>query len=108
MFCTEEILKESIIEMCPLLILADEQAAFIKEGHILYEYYFEWSDSQLAIALGYGSLYNHDSHPNAVFDPDYAFEYIVFRAVTDIPAGEEILVDYHAGSPERKLWFEVQ
>lgn len=108
MFCAEDILEESIIEVCPILILGAADAAFIKEGHLLYEYYFEWSDEQIAIALGYGSLYNHDNHPNAAFDPDYEFEHIVFRAVTDIPAGEEILVDYHEGSPERKLWFEVK
>jgi SET domain-containing protein len=108
MFCSEDILKESIIEICPILLMAGEQAAFIKKGHILYEYYFEWSDDQMAIALGYGSLYNHDTHPNASFDPDYAFEHIVFRAIKDIPAGDEIVVDYHAGSPDEKLWFEVK
>jgi hypothetical protein len=108
MFCSEDILQESIIEICPIIRIASDQAVFIKKGHILYDYYFEWENDQLAIALGYGSLYNHDIRPNAAFDPDYAFEHIVFRAVMDIPTGAEIVVDYHEGNPDEKLWFEVK
>ncbi len=109
MFCIEDIIQESIIEICPILILAGaEQTSLIKKGHLLYDYYFEWSHDQMAIALGYGSLYNHDGKPNAVFDPDYQYEYIVFRAIVDIPAGTEILVDYHAGNPKEKVWFDVK
>lgn len=108
MFCSEDILEQSVIEICPILILTGEQGAFIKEGHLLYDYYFEWSENQLAIALGYGSLYNHGMPPNAIFEPDYEMEYIIFRADKDIPAGDEIVVDYHAGSPEIHLWFEVK
>ncbi len=108
MYCVEDIQQDSIIEICPILLITQDQVALIKQGHILYEYYFQWIDGQIALALGYGSLYNHSAEPNASFDPDYANEHIVFKAETEILSGTEILVDYHAGIPGSKLWFEAK
>lgn len=65
MFCTEDILADSVIEICPILIIPGEQAREIVRGYILYEYYFEWKKDSIALALGYGSLYNHAATPNA-------------------------------------------
>ena len=45
--------------------------------------------------------------PNAEFEPNYKEQYIHFIALRDIPAGTEILVDYHAGNPNEKVWFDV-
>jgi len=108
MFCIEEIGKESVIEICPILIIPGQQAREIVSGYVLYEYYFEWKKDSIALALGYGSLYNHSPVPNAFFEADYKNQYIIFRASEDIPAGTEILVDYHAGNPEEKVWFDIK
>ena len=107
MFCTEDIASGSVIEICPIIIIPGEQARQIVRGYILYEYYFEWKKDSIAIALGYGSLYNHAETPNAEFQPDYKNQYIIFTAVKDIPAGTEIVVDYHAGNPNEQVWFDV-
>lgn len=107
MFCIEDIFKDSLIELCPIILIPKDQTAPIVKGHILYEYYFEWRKKQFAIALGYGSLYNHSPTPNAFFQPDYKSEIIRFLAMDFIPAGKEILVDYHAGNPEEQVWFDV-
>ena len=87
MFCTEDILADSVIEICPILIIPGEQAREIVRGYILYEYYFEWKKDSIALALGYGSLYNHAATPNAFFEADYKNQYIIFKAATDIPSG---------------------
>lgn len=108
MFCTEEILADSVIEICPIIVIPGEQAREIVRGYILYEYYFEWKKDSIALALGYGSLYNHSSAPNTVFEADYKHQYIIFKATKDIPAGTEILVDYHAGNPDEQVWFEIK
>jgi uncharacterized protein len=108
MFCTEDILADSVIEICPILVIPGEQAKQIVRGYILYEYYFEWKKDSIALALGYGSLYNHSQTPNALFEADYKNQYIIFKASTTIPAGTEILVDYHAGNPDEQVWFEVK
>ena len=108
MYCTEDIEAESVIEICPIIVLPGEQAREIVRGHILYEYYFEWKRESIAIALGYGSLYNHSEKPNAEFQPDYKNQLILFRSLQFIHAGTEIVVDYHGGNPDEKVWFEVQ
>ena len=107
MFCTEDIVSGSVIEICPIILIPGEQARQIVRGYILYEYYFEWKKESIAIALGYGSLYNHAENPNAEFQPDYQNQYIIFNALRDIPAGTEIVVDYHAGNPHEQVWFDV-
>ncbi len=108
MYCTEDIAAESVIEICPIIVIPGEQAREIVRGYVLYEYYFEWRRDSIAIALGYGSLYNHSGTPNSIFEPDYKNQLILFKALQDIPAGTEILVDYHAGNPDEKVWFEIK
>ena len=108
MFCTEDILADSVIEICPILIIPGEQAREIVRGYILYEYYFEWKKDSIALALGYGSLYNHAATPNAFFEADYKNQYIIFKAATDIPSGTEILVESHACNPDEQVWFEIK
>ena len=107
MFCTEDIQKNSVIEICPIIIIPGEQAREIIRSHVLYEYYFEWKKESIALALGYGSLYNHSPQPNTEFVAYYPNQYIIFKAIQNISAGTEILVDYHAGTPNEKVWFKV-
>lgn len=108
MFCTEEITEDSVIEICPIIVVPAEQAKEIVKGYVLYDYYFEWKKGSIAIALGYGSLYNHSEAPNAIFEPDYKNQYIIFRSLREIRPGEEIVIDYHAGNPDEQVWFEIK
>ena len=108
MYCTEDIEKDSIIEICPIIVIPADQAKEIMRSHVLYGYYFEWKKETIAIALGYGSLYNHAPKPNAFFDADYKNQHIIFKSLQVIKAGEEILVDYHAGNPDEDVWFEIK
>ena len=78
MFCTEDILRDSVIEICPIIVIPGEQAREIVRGYVLYEYYFEWKKDSIAIALGYGSLYNHSEKPNAEFQAEYKNQHIIF------------------------------
>ena len=83
-----------LIEVCPVLVMppgTDE-----KDLGEFGAYVFAWGadKSRLAIALGYGSLYNHSEDPNAEFDPRHGRGEITFRATRDIAAGEQILIDY--------------
>ena len=83
-----------VIEVCPVIPLAEETVEAALGA--LDRYLFAWGKDgeRLAIALGYGSLYNHSPDPNAGFTPRTATEDIVFRARRDIAEGEQILVDY--------------
>jgi len=59
-----------------------------------------------ALALGFGSLYNHRVHPNADFVLDLEALTIDIIAISDIPEGEEITINYN-GTPgdDTTLWF---
>ncbi len=80
------------------------------EACILADYYFRWGEDgrEGAIALGYGSLYNHSYTPNARYVKDFGRRTIDFIALRDIAAGEEIRTNYNGVPESRKLvWFEV-
>jgi uncharacterized protein len=83
--------KREVIEVCPILRLPTDTPGVGTE-----DYVFRWGrlGSELAIALGYGSLYNHSPAPNAEFTARFGRSDIVFRALRDIAAGEQILIDY--------------
>lgn len=90
--------------MAYVILLSAKERKVIHETY-LHDFYFQWDGDQAAIALGFGSLYNHSSAANAEFELDYDFEQIRFRALRDIAAGEEITTDYRAGNPQMELWF---
>ena len=53
-----------------------------------------------AVALGLGSLFNHSSlHQNVSWSRDLTGQCIVYKALRDIRAGEELCINYG------KLWF---
>ncbi len=94
----------SVIELAPVIVLSPEDRTAIHETR-LHDYYFLWAGDGAAIALGYGSLYNHGKPANADFLMDYDFLHIQITARRDIAAGEEILIDYTSGDDREGLWF---
>mmetsp|Transcript_31153 Transcript_31153/g.38483 ORF Transcript_31153/g.38483 Transcript_31153/m.38483 type:complete len:85 (+) Transcript_31153:609-863(+) len=54
----------------------------------------------MLLALGIGSLFNHNDMPNVDYRVDSAKEIITYTSCTDIQSGEELNIYY--GS---KLWF---
>jgi SET domain-containing protein len=105
-FCVHPLSVGDIIEICPVIVLPASEIDLLSHS-VLYEYYFLWGEQRdhCAIALGFGSLYNHSTEPNAEFTPDYGDDTLIYTALKDIPAGEEITVDYQAGASVRALWF---
>ena len=108
LFTRSFILKGAVFEICPVIVLPAEDLPVIHNTR-LHDYYFMWGwdDDQCAIALGYGSLYNHAYTPNAQYLIDIDNETIEFIALRDIQKGEEITVSYN-GDPEdqTKVWFD--
>lgn len=103
-FTGAEIQEGTTIELAEVLLLSAEDRTVIHKTS-LHDYYFQWDGDRAAIALGYGSLYNHSDKANAIFELDYDFNQIRFIALRDIASGEEITTDYRVGDPEMKLWF---
>ena len=93
-FAKRDITKGQIIERVPLLIVSWDEIADSE----LADYVFVYTETKVAIALGYGSLYNHSYCPNARYDDD-GRRVKIFSAIRNIVAGEEITVNYN-GDPD--------
>lgn len=109
MFAITDIKKGEIIEASPVLIIPKSQQKLIDRTFV-FNYYFYWGPkNQPALALGYGSLYNHSYAPNARYDHDEKQKVMIFRAIKDIRKGEEIRTNYNGDPDDRtKVWFKVK
>ncbi len=106
-FARRPIEEGEIIERVPLIVLPAEQVGDDPVRDDLAGYIFKWGRGTVALALGYGSLYNHSYEPNARYK-DVRARAKLFVALRAIAAGEEITVNYN-GDPEDRspVWFEV-
>jgi uncharacterized protein len=87
-----------VVEECPVLRFPAAQRKHI-DATLIDEYYFDW-DGDGAIALGFGSLYNHGDEPAAEYVKDTANDLLVVRALRAIAAGEEITFAYGPVIPD--------
>lgn len=112
-FATCAIAAGTVIEIAPVLVLKASEVEAIAQT-MLDDYVFEWIDPRdahlpapdraaIAVALGIGSMFNHDSDPDAGFRCDHASRTIVYTALRDITAGQEICIDY-----DIPLWFDAK
>ena len=106
-FARRAIAEGEVIETCPVLVFPTEEVRSGPAWTRLGEYCFEWGRGTVALALGYGSLYNHSYEPNARYE-DVAGPTKRFVAVRDIATGEEITVNYNGEERDRSpVWFDV-
>lgn len=100
-----------VIEVCPVIALSSADATKLDDTH-LYNYYFGWGveNKGAAIALGFGSLYNHSYNPNAAYRKSEADHAISIIAVKIIAPEDEILIKYNYGETANcgQLWFDVK
>jgi SET domain-containing protein len=103
----EDIKKGEIIEICPLIPMQDEEAEFFeKKETVLNFYYLQQPEfKKNCLMLGYGSIYNHSKEPNAEIDYDTneLKDYLFFKALKNIKAGEEIVYDYQFDNNKEKF-----
>lgn len=105
-FAQQAIPSGALIERAPVIVVPAGQWELM-ERTILFDYYFAWGKDS-ALALGYGSLYNHAYTPNAYFVKQFTQQVIDFIALRAIAAGEEILVNYNVDPADMSpLWFRV-
>lgn len=97
-FAVKSLFKDELIEIAPVIVIPEKEREFIDKT-ILTNYYYEWGEYGIAIGLGLSSLYNHSSHPNAIYVKKLDERTIEFFAWRDIEAGEEITVNYNSGNP---------
>ncbi len=107
-FARKAIPENTVIERVPMLIFPTKFLWHPEETSPLANYVFTWDDDTVAIALGYGSLYNHSFTPNASYE-DWGRNNKRFIAIQDITAGEEITINYNAEPDDRTpVGFDVR
>ena len=109
-FAAQKIKKGEAIEVCPLIIVPKSDMSNLRESILVtYFFYFGKKKERLAVALGFGSIYNPSYTPNATYQIRVKKKTIDFIAIKDIKKNEEITFNYSFGNPKNKnpLWFEV-
>ena len=105
---SNEVEVGDLIEICPVLVFPMKDLKRIHKT-ALHDYYFLWGKKKRkgAIALGYGSLYNHSENPNAKFEIDLENNDIRIMCKEKILPGQEITLSYtDQASKDVTLWFE--
>ncbi|CAO3634142.1 unnamed protein product [Cunninghamella blakesleeana] len=87
-FSTKAIKYNTLIDISPSYYL------IIQNTHNM------WKDGY-ALALGLGSMFNHDNKPNVGFVRDFNNNMIKYIALRDIQPNEELNISYGSN-----LWFE--
>jgi SET domain-containing protein len=106
-FARRDICKGEVIERVPMLVMSAREFEEDLSGSSLSNYCFAWGRNQVALALGYGSIYNHSYTPNARYE-DVGPQTKVFKALRAIAPGEEITVNYNGKPGSRsRVWFKV-
>lgn len=107
-FTAEALSPGDVIEICPVIVLPPDDLERVHATR-LHDYYFLWGEERdrPALALGFGSLYNHSPEPNAEYELDFEDEVITVYCIHPIAPGEEITFDYQPdGDYTEGLWFE--
>ena len=108
-YATRDIKTGELIEVSPVLISCKDEWKYLKKT-ALFDYCFTWGENyeQTAVALGYGSLFNHSYTPNTTFINNIPNLSIDFYAINDIKDGEEITINYNENPDDKSpLWFDV-
>ena len=108
-FASATIARGELVEVCPVIVIPAEQWHHVEPTVLaLYIFNFGPEGEHAAIALGYGSLYNHSFAPNAEYNKSWDERLIRFTSLRDIAVDEEITVNYNGSPGDRsEIWFEV-
>ena len=108
-FAKEYLGAGTVIEVSPVIVFSAAERKKLEET-ALYNYIFEWGDdnTQCCVALGYVSLYNHQSP--ATCEYLMYFEEALMKITTMLPVGkgEELTINYSTDwNEEKPIWFEA-
>lgn len=109
-FALRDFKAGEVIESAPVLIFTPKERKHLEKTLLNY-YVYPWRSTRgAAIALGFGSIYNHSYSPNADWKQNFKTKSMVYRAIRPIKKGAEVTVNYN-GEPDEQTpidWFEVE
>lgn len=99
-FATVPIARGTLLDVCHCLVFPKEEHDAYAMKTVLQHYTFHAGGGTYFLALGMGSLFNHNDPPNVDYRIQRPQERIAFVACRDIAAGEELFIFYGAN-----VWF---
>lgn len=111
-YAKRDIKKGEIVETCPFIAIPAHEVASLSESILItYFFYFGRNKASVALALGFGSLYNHSYSPNIEFKIRPKETTINFVALNAVTKGTELTFNYFGSGKskgkKKPLWFEV-
>jgi uncharacterized protein len=109
-FTTQKLPAHKVIEHSPVLVLSAVERIEAEKTK-LYNYFFEWGKMKknVALGLGYISLYNHAYKANCRYEMDYDNDTIQIITTRVIAQGEELCINYNGdGNPDEAVWFKLK
>jgi len=112
-YAERSFLPGEVVEASPVVLIDCRHFDLPVE---ITHYAFSWNgltggESLQALALGYGSLYNHANPANMAYRGDTENCTIVFVAARRIEAGEELTINYSAPgggvTSDGERWFDL-
>lgn len=92
-FTDEDIKKDTSIEIS--YCLKTHNSLINPTTDYLFENVIDGNPNESVLALGYGSIYNHNDEPNVAWrKPFQGKPFIEFYALKDIKKGEELFINY--------------
>jgi len=104
-YSTVRFRRGDVVEISPVIVLSAKDWRAIRGTH-LERYIFAWGKSGRgrAMPLGLGGVFNHDDEPNLDYWLNHRQECLTFRARRNVPAGEQLTVDYGWSARDRRRW----
>lgn len=115
--CDRFIPGGSVIGRIPVVVVPQTEVELLRST-LLFNYVFEWDPEERykitkdlvqcdrryhqGIALGPISLCNHSHTPNSDYEFDYDGSHLIWRALRDIVAGEDVTIHYKV-----PIWFQM-
>jgi SET domain-containing protein len=99
-FTKEALERNVLVEISPILLFNSEEYEAHGKYTVLDQYTYCWQGG-FALALGLGSMFNHDSQPNVGFIRDIPNKLIRYVTLRPIAKDEELCISYG-----NHLWFE--
>lgn len=93
LYATRNFKKGEIIEVSPVVVIDKMDTRLISDTN-MNMYVFEWSKDSSALALGYGSLFNHSKKYNVSYMNSFRSKEIVFMTTRKIRKGEQLFIHY--------------
>ncbi len=108
-FTTTKIKANTIVEISPVIVMPKKDKKYLDDT-FLYNYIFMWGEKkkQVALGLGYISMYNHSYQANCEYQMDYTNNTMIIKTVKDIKKGEELFINYNGSCNDTTpIWFEA-